>query len=221
MLCVCACIRAVRKLILLDRDGVVNKDLGTWVQSEDDFELLPGAAEAIAMLNRAGHRVALISNQSCVGRGLISADTLESIHAKMHRVSPVPATTPSIYPSAPLCPMASPPTMLRSHTDALLSYMILERDHNRQKGPVVEVRTDGAIQSARVVSSLMSCTYVAEDAPESATERRKPGPGMLLEAMEYFNVGGEDCVFVGDTLSDMQVSNTTHLPEHIGGCHGA
>ena len=44
---------------------------------------------------------------------------------------------------------------------------------------------------------------------------------MLLEAMEYFNVGGEDCVFVGDTLSDMQVSNTTRLPEHIGGCHGA
>jgi D-glycero-D-manno-heptose 1,7-bisphosphate phosphatase len=76
-----------RKLVMLDRDGVVNKDLGTWVQSEKDFELLPGAGEAIAMLNKAGHKVVVVSNQSCVGRGLITADQVDSIHDKMREVS--------------------------------------------------------------------------------------------------------------------------------------
>jgi histidinol phosphatase-like enzyme len=48
--------------------------------------------------------------------------------------------------------------------------------------------------------------YCSFDTPEAATERRKPGTGMILEAMQDFSVpSGADCVFIGDTLGDMQV----------------
>lgn len=70
-------------LVLLDRDGVINVDRGTWVQDEKDFVLVEGAAEAIASLNRAGHVVAVVTNQSCVGRGLLSAADLDKIHSTM------------------------------------------------------------------------------------------------------------------------------------------
>jgi D-glycero-D-manno-heptose 1,7-bisphosphate phosphatase len=77
---------AEKLLVLLDRDGVINEDLGTWVQSPEDFVLIPGVGMAIAALNKAGHSVAIVTNQSCVGRGLISMETLEVMHKKMIEV---------------------------------------------------------------------------------------------------------------------------------------
>lgn len=69
--------------VLLDRDGVINRDLPGSVCRSEDFQLLPGAAEAIAALNRKGYRVLVISNQACVGRGDLAPAELEAIHAKM------------------------------------------------------------------------------------------------------------------------------------------
>jgi D-glycero-D-manno-heptose 1,7-bisphosphate phosphatase len=67
------------KLVLLDRDGVLNRDRPDSVKTPAELELLPGAAPAVARLNQAGCKVALVSNQSVVGRGVISADMLELI----------------------------------------------------------------------------------------------------------------------------------------------
>ena len=71
------------KFILLDRDGVVNADRPRSVLSVDDFELLPGVDRAIALLNRKGYTVLVITNQACVGRGELTLRELDRIHAGM------------------------------------------------------------------------------------------------------------------------------------------
>ena len=71
------------KLIILDRDGVINQDSDDYIKSPDEFIPLPGSLEAIARLNQAGYRVAVATNQSGVARGLFDLDTLGRIHAKL------------------------------------------------------------------------------------------------------------------------------------------
>lgn len=68
-------------LILLDRDGVINEDRPHSVRSLDDFVLLPGVIPAIKLLNEASIPVAIVTNQAVVGRGELSLEELENIHA--------------------------------------------------------------------------------------------------------------------------------------------
>ncbi len=71
------------KLIILDRDGVINEDSEQFIKSPEEWHPIPGSLEAIARLNQWGWRVVVASNQSGVGRGLFDMDTLNSIHEKM------------------------------------------------------------------------------------------------------------------------------------------
>ena len=71
------------KFVLLDRDGVINRDLPQSVRSVNDFELLPGVAEAIERMTSAGYQIIVITNQACVGRGDLSAGVLEQIHDRL------------------------------------------------------------------------------------------------------------------------------------------
>lgn len=73
------------KLVILDRDGVINQDSPSYIKSPDEWKPLPGSLEAIALLNQAGYRVLVATNQSGVGRGLFEMATLNAIHDKMHR----------------------------------------------------------------------------------------------------------------------------------------
>ncbi len=73
------------KYILLDRDGVINHDANQFIKSPDEWLPIAGSLEAIALLNKAGYHVIVITNQSGVGRGLYSDATLTAIHAKMLR----------------------------------------------------------------------------------------------------------------------------------------
>ena len=73
------------KLVILDRDGVINFDSDQYIKSPDEWKPIPGSPEAIARLNRAGYRVVVATNQSGVGRGLFEMDTLNAIHEKMLR----------------------------------------------------------------------------------------------------------------------------------------
>lgn len=76
------------KLIILDRDGVINHDSDAFIKSPEEWQALPGSLEAIARLSRAGWRVVVATNQSGVARGLFSASTLNRIHAKLrHEVA--------------------------------------------------------------------------------------------------------------------------------------
>jgi D-glycero-D-manno-heptose 1,7-bisphosphate phosphatase len=74
------------KLILLDRDGVINEDSDDYIKSPDEWQPIPGSLEAIARLNQADYRVIVVSNQSGVARGLFTCEVLNQIHEKMHRM---------------------------------------------------------------------------------------------------------------------------------------
>ena len=73
------------KLVILDRDGVINFDSDHFIKSPAEWKPIPGSLEAIARLSQAGYRVVVASNQSGIDRGLFDMDTLNSIHDKMHR----------------------------------------------------------------------------------------------------------------------------------------
>lgn len=77
----------VRKLVVLDRDGVINHDSAAFIKSPDEWRPIAGSLDAIARLNRAGYRVVVATNQSGIGRGLFDTAMLNEIHAKMHRVA--------------------------------------------------------------------------------------------------------------------------------------
>jgi D-glycero-D-manno-heptose 1,7-bisphosphate phosphatase len=73
------------KLVILDRDGVINFDSHDFIKSPEEWRPIPGSLEAIAKLNHAGYQVVLATNQSGVGRGLFEVSTLNAIHDRMHR----------------------------------------------------------------------------------------------------------------------------------------
>ena len=73
------------KLIILDRDGVINFDSDEFIKSPDEWKPIPGSLEAIARLTQLGYHVVVATNQSGVGRGLFDMDTLNAIHEKMSK----------------------------------------------------------------------------------------------------------------------------------------
>lgn len=73
------------KLIILDRDGVINVDSDAYIKTPDEWVAIPGSLEAIARLSQWGYRVVVASNQSGLGRGLFNMETLSDIHDKMMR----------------------------------------------------------------------------------------------------------------------------------------
>jgi D-glycero-D-manno-heptose 1,7-bisphosphate phosphatase len=75
------------KLLILDRDGVINFDSDQYIKSPDEWRPIPGSLEAIARLTKAGFRVVVATNQSGVGQGLFEMDTLNAIHEKMLRAA--------------------------------------------------------------------------------------------------------------------------------------
>jgi len=73
------------KLIVLDRDGVINKDSDAFIKSAEEWQLLPGSAEAISRLTHARYQVVVATNQSGVARGYFDLGVLNRIHEKMQR----------------------------------------------------------------------------------------------------------------------------------------
>ncbi len=71
------------KLVILDRDGVINHDSDQYIRSPEDWQPIPGSLEAIARLSRAEYKVVVITNQSALARGYFDMETLNAIHAKM------------------------------------------------------------------------------------------------------------------------------------------
>ena len=73
------------KLVILDRDGVINHDSPSYIKSTDEWKPIARSLDAIAQLTQADYRVVVATNQSGVGRGLFDMATLNAIHDKMHR----------------------------------------------------------------------------------------------------------------------------------------
>ncbi|WP_423709400.1 D-glycero-beta-D-manno-heptose 1,7-bisphosphate 7-phosphatase [Undibacterium sp. WLX3042] len=86
------------KLIILDRDGVINHDSDAFIKSPDEWVPIPGSLQAIARLNQAGYRVVVATNQSGIGRKLFDMTTLNAIHQKMHTAAQqVGATIDAVF----------------------------------------------------------------------------------------------------------------------------
>ncbi len=94
-----------KKIIVLDRDGVINEELLDYVRTPEDWTPIPGSLEAIALLKKLGFRVFLATNQSGIGRGIFTSDDLKQIHAKFeHLLKEKGAEVDGIYhcPHAPV-----------------------------------------------------------------------------------------------------------------------
>ena len=73
------------KILMLDRDGVINHDSDQYIKSPAEWKPVKGSIEAIARLTQAGWRILVATNQSGVARGLFDMSTLNAIHDVMHR----------------------------------------------------------------------------------------------------------------------------------------
>jgi D-glycero-D-manno-heptose 1,7-bisphosphate phosphatase len=73
----------LKKVIFLDRDGVINRDSPAYIKCWEEFEFLPGSLDAMALLTRAGFTLIVITNQSIIGRGMANPEALARTHRRM------------------------------------------------------------------------------------------------------------------------------------------
>ncbi|KXS37139.1 MAG: D-glycero-D-manno-heptose 1,7-bisphosphate phosphatase [Halomonadaceae bacterium T82-2] len=73
------------KLVILDRDGVINHDSDAYIKSADEFRPYPQAVDAIVRLCHAGFQVAMATNQSGLARGYFDRATLEAMHCRLQQ----------------------------------------------------------------------------------------------------------------------------------------
>lgn len=72
-----------KKIVFIDRDGVINFDSPLYIKNEDEFVFIPGSAEAFGLLKNNGFEAIIITNQSVIGRKMVTPDGLEKIFSKM------------------------------------------------------------------------------------------------------------------------------------------
>ncbi len=135
----------MKKLILLDRDGVINFDSSDYIKSPEEWIPIPGSLEAIAELTRKGFTIAVTTNQSGVGRGYYSLETLAAIHDKM-------------------------------------------------------------LKSIHALGGEIAAIFYCPHTPEDHCECRKPKPGLLLQARDYFACDLKGVWAVGDSKRDLDAA---------------
>jgi D-glycero-D-manno-heptose 1,7-bisphosphate phosphatase len=138
----------LRRAVFLDRDGVINRERSDYVRSWSEFEFLPQALPALAALNWAGATVVVVTNQSVVGRGLISEQQLARIHDRMRSEisaagGDIDAVYVCIHTPAAGCPCRKPRTALFESAAADLGIDL------RESVMVGDALTD--VQAARAV----------------------------------------------------------------------
>ncbi len=74
------------KTVFLDRDGTINKDEVGYIKRAEDFHLFPASASAIALLNQAGYRVIVVTNQSGIAREYYTFEQIDAVHARLHEL---------------------------------------------------------------------------------------------------------------------------------------
>lgn len=76
----------MHKAVFIDRDGVINQDLGKYITKPEDFLFLPNAVEALKKLYKSEYKVIIITNQGGIGKGIYTKEDMEAIHEKMHKL---------------------------------------------------------------------------------------------------------------------------------------
>jgi D-glycero-D-manno-heptose 1,7-bisphosphate phosphatase len=182
------------KAAFLDRDGTINRKPpeGQYVTCREEMHLLPDAARAIALLNRAGFRVIVVSNQRCVAKGLVTEIALEAIHQRMcEELNSKGARVDEIY----YCPHEKhPPCTCRKPAPGLLlaaarahdidltgSWMIGDSDVDVQAGINAGCKTARILNnhdSAAIDSDLNGATLL-EAVEKILNWSRTPGAAAL------------------------------------------
>lgn len=134
------------KTIFLDRDGVICENRDDYIKSWEEFVWIPGAKEALSRLNSNGYITVVITNQSAVGRGIVSRQIVEEIHKRM------------------------------------------EKEITEVGGKIEKI-------------------YYCPHKPENGCNRRKPKPGLLLQAAEDFKLDFKSSYFIGDTITDIEMGD--------------
>ena len=122
------------RLIILDRDGVINQDSDAFIKSPDEWVPIPGSLEAIARLNHTGYRVVVATNQSGIVRGLFDLETLNLIHKKMYRmVQEVGGLIDAVF----FCPDVDEAHPYRKPNPGMLLEIVRRLKYSLQGVPVV------------------------------------------------------------------------------------
>jgi histidinol-phosphate phosphatase family protein len=140
------------QVVFLDRDGVINVNRDDYVKSWSEFEFLPGAKDAIKMLNETNYWVIIVTNQSPIGRGIFDHNTLEEIHTKMlQELSDAGAHIDAIYycPHSPDdecgCRKPKPGLLIRAaeelNIDLNNSWLIGDSDGDIEAGKAAGCKT--------------------------------------------------------------------------------
>ncbi len=157
----------MKRAAFLDRDGVINRKPpeGQYVTRWEEMQFLPGVAEAIVLLIKAGFCVIVVSNQRCVAKGLLTVHELELIHVHMcQELATDGAEITQVYycphENQPPCNCRKPaPGMLltaaRAHEIALTaSWMIGDSDIDMEAGRNAGCRTARILKSDQVASGV-------------------------------------------------------------------
>ncbi len=143
------------KLVLIDRDGVINEEIKNgYVKSPAELAIYPAALFAFKLFKENGFVCVVITNQSVVGRGIIDLKMLHNIH---------------------------------------------------------EFMSDAVSQSGGKIEEIFFCT----DHPDKTTYRRKPNPGMLIEALEKYKADPAKTAFIGDAITDMQAAESAGCQRYM------
>lgn len=158
----------MNRAAFLDRDGVINERAveGEYITRWEDMHILPGTVDAIALLNRTGFRVTVVTNQRCVAKGLLTVSNLEVMHDRMRdKLAAAGAIVDDIYycphDKQASCDCRKPsPGMLvtaaRTHQiDLAASWMIGDSDIDMQAGRSAGCKTarilnDGELEHGQV-----------------------------------------------------------------------
>jgi D-glycero-D-manno-heptose 1,7-bisphosphate phosphatase len=148
------------RAVFLDRDGVINRKApeGEYVTRWEEMQIIPNVSEAIALLNEAGFRVIVVSNQRCVAKGLITTADLDALHRRLCEVlASAGAKIDAIYycphEMEPSCRCRKPrPGMLfdaaRAHgIDLAASWIIGDSDIDVEAGRKAGCRTGRLLNS--------------------------------------------------------------------------
>lgn len=128
--------------VFLDRDGVINVDSPHYIKSASEFHFIPGSAEAIALLTQKNFDVIIITNQSAVGRKMITHNGLESIFVQMKK---------------------------------------------------------GIHKAGGEIKDIFFCPHT----PDDGCTCRKPEPGLILKAVNQYNIRPSFSAMIGDSAKDI------------------
>jgi len=159
----------MNKAVLLDRDGVINRERNDYTFRIEDFEILPDVFEALKLLQNAGYLLVIISNQSGIGRGLFKIEDTEKIHAYMlDRFKEHGIRIEEIYycvhhPETGSCLCRKPESLhvekalARFNVDPTLSYFIGDKERDTIAGEKAGVKGVLIESNSSLVKAIQPC----------------------------------------------------------------